>query len=185
MKNFYKTRAEKSENSIPPSLHFPNANYLKSLKSEIGARLKEVYQDSGLSQETFARSLGVSKSALNRYISGKNEPKASVIRLLLENFKVNPTWFITGRGPKYFEGVEEGYMLYSVEHKGELGKVIKSLHQLPDLVQILHKLLKTDPHQKETLKAYLMALEMALKAHKKEREEEREDEDTGNGVQLP
>ena len=170
MKNFYRDRAERPGASTPSSLLYPDDNQLKNLRLEIGARLKEVHRDSGLSQETFARSLGVSKSALNRYISGKSEPRASAIRLLLENYRVNPTWLITGRGAKYFERVGEEQILYSTEREEEdpFEEVLKKLHRQPDLVQIIHKLLKTDPSQKETLEAYLMALEMALKAHKEE-----------------
>jgi len=170
MKNFYGDGTDRPETYTPSTILIPDSAQLKRLRNEIGARLKEIYQDSGLSQETFAQSLGISKSALNRYIRGKNEPRASAIRLLLENYKVNPTWLITGRGPKYFEGVEEEYLLYSPE--GEEGsafkEVVKKLYELPDLAQILHKLLKTDPSQKDTLEAYLMALEMALKANRKE-----------------
>ena len=182
MKNFYNNGEKRATHKSYANSPVPDRNYLKSLRKEIGSRLKEICKQSGFSQEAFARSLGVSKSALNRYISGKNEPKASAIKLLLENFRVNPTWLVTGRGPQYFEGVEEEGIIYSVSDRknAALEEVMKKLFQQPELVQILHKLFKTDPSQKETMEAYLMALEMALRM--KAKEKGGEDEDSGHGM---
>jgi len=141
----------------------PNQIYL--LRREVGARLKEIRRESGLSHGAFARSLRVSKSALNRYVSGKNEPKVSIVRLLQENFKVNPNWFITGFGPPYLKGVEEEGIPYDILRKEDpaLKEVVERLTRHPEMVQILHKLFQVDPSQKEALKAYLMALEISLR----------------------
>ncbi len=185
MGNFYNNGEKKATHKSLATPPVPDGNHLKSLRKEIGSRIKEICKQSRLSQEAFARSLGVSKSALNRYISGKNEPKASAIKLLLDNFGVNPAWLITGRGPQYFKGVEEEGILYSAGGREDaaLEEVVKKLFQQPELVQILHKLFKTDPSQKETLEAYLMALEIALRAQEKEkRKEGEEDENSGHGL---
>ncbi len=145
-------------------------NQLYSLRREVGTRLKKILRESGLSHEAFARSLKVSKSALNRYISGKNEPKVSVVRLLQENFEVNPNWFITGSGPPYLRGVEEEGIPYGTFRKTDpdLKEVVERLTHYPEVIQILHKLFQIDPSQKEAVKAYLMALEIALRVQEKE-----------------
>ncbi len=155
---------DRDRNEEVHSIH----NYLPILRKEIGLRLREAQKDSGLSLEVFARSLGVSKSALNRYISGKNEPRVSLVHLLREKFKVNPNWFITGSGPRYLEEVGEAISPYGAPEMVDpiLREVVERLLRHPEVVQILHRLLQVEPTQREAMEAYLMALEIALRAQR-------------------
>lgn len=50
-----------------------------TLKNEIGERLKELRHKSKLTQEQVGSMLGKTKSAINLYESGKNEPPIDVI----------------------------------------------------------------------------------------------------------
>jgi len=65
----------------------------------VGERLREIRGD--MSREEFVPYVGVSKSTLARYERGSRSPDAEFIGLLLENFGINPVWFIYGTDQKY------------------------------------------------------------------------------------
>ncbi len=64
-------------------------------------RLKRIIDESGLSMDAFANKCGVSKSSLQRYLQGRNEPKISFLTKLVITFGINPVWLLTGSGDLY------------------------------------------------------------------------------------
>lgn len=62
----------------------------------IASRLEEVRKDQGLSQEAFAKRLGISRSAYQHYSRGKHEIPTTILVKLLTHFKVDPYWMIEG-----------------------------------------------------------------------------------------
>lgn len=62
----------------------------------IASRLEEVRKEKGLSQEAFAKRLGISRSAYQHYSRGKHEIPTTILVKLLIYFEVDPYWIIEG-----------------------------------------------------------------------------------------
>lgn len=66
-------------------------------------RIKEVRKCLNLSQESFGKRLGVSRSVINnleRNITGLKEP---LFELFCKTFNVNPDWLLTGNGDMFIQ----------------------------------------------------------------------------------
>ena len=74
---------------------------------EIKDRLKALRKAKGLTQIEFADALGVSRSNIASYETGKNELSSAVISLICKTFSVSETWLRTGEGSMYTEDREE------------------------------------------------------------------------------
>lgn len=71
-------------------------------KTPLGARLRDCRKQIGdLDRDEFARSLGVSKSALASYERGESEPTVSVLRVYSEKYGIDLAWLITGAGKMF------------------------------------------------------------------------------------
>lgn len=65
----------------------------------IGDRLKEIRGK--LLQEEFGRIFGVYKGTVANYERGTRKPDSEYLNKILEYFPdINPTWLLTGQGPK-------------------------------------------------------------------------------------
>ena len=66
---------------------------------DVGDRLKQVREATGLSQKDFATALEVSQSSIARYELGTSSPDTEFIIKMVIHFRIKPHWFITGEGP--------------------------------------------------------------------------------------
>ena len=66
-------------------------------------RIKKIRNDSGLSQNAFAKKLSISRSAICKIESGENFPSDQTLALICKEFNVNEDWFINGTGNVYKE----------------------------------------------------------------------------------
>lgn len=64
----------------------------------IGQRFFEVRRAKKATQINFARKLGISQSALVAYERGEREPPASAIAKICQEYRVDPTWLLSGSG---------------------------------------------------------------------------------------
>ena len=64
----------------------------------VGERIKAVRKYVGLSQEAFARHIGISKRSLVYYEQGEKKPPEKVLRLISHTFGVSYEWLKYGRG---------------------------------------------------------------------------------------
>ena len=62
-------------------------------------RIKEVRKYLGLSQDEFAKSLGISGAAVSKIESGINNPADNTLRLISAIYHINYIWLTEGRGP--------------------------------------------------------------------------------------
>ncbi|TKW65401.1 MAG: helix-turn-helix transcriptional regulator [Paracoccus denitrificans] len=62
----------------------------------IGARLETKLNETGLSRDEQAESLGISRSALATYISLERIPSASTVARAVDRFDIDPRWLLTG-----------------------------------------------------------------------------------------
>ena len=67
-------------------------------KSSLGTKLAAIRTDLGMSQETFARALGVSRSAFQHYERDQHEVPASMLQEVCKKFGVSPIWLLLDDG---------------------------------------------------------------------------------------
>ena len=66
-------------------------------------RLKKLRKTLDLTQQVFADKLGIKRSTMATYESGRNEPIDAVISLICKTFNVNENWLRTGEGEMFVE----------------------------------------------------------------------------------
>ncbi len=65
----------------------------------LGGRLREL-RGFHLTQEEFAKELGVSQSQLSKYERGVASPPADILFLVKKRFRVSVDWLLTGEGDR-------------------------------------------------------------------------------------
>lgn len=65
---------------------------------KINQRILEVREKRGLNQENFAARLGVTKSAISGYETGRRNPTQQIIKAICREFHVDEKWLCTGNG---------------------------------------------------------------------------------------
>ena len=71
----------------------------------IGQRFFEVRRAKEATQIEFAAKLGLSQSALVAYERGDRDPPAAAIAKLCQEYRVDPTWLLTGSGIMLRDGL--------------------------------------------------------------------------------
>lgn len=66
-------------------------------------RLKELRKALGLTQEEFAKRLGIKRNAVTNYEVGRNDPADMVVSLICREFSVNESWLRSGEGAPFIE----------------------------------------------------------------------------------
>lgn len=61
-------------------------------------RIKIVLVDSKYTQVKFAKEIGISRTGLQKLITGENNPSEQTIRAICSVFKINRRWLETGEG---------------------------------------------------------------------------------------
>ena len=61
-------------------------------------RIKQLRKEQNLTQQEFADRLGIKRTTIANYESGRNEPVDSVIALICREFHVNEAWLRSGVG---------------------------------------------------------------------------------------
>jgi transcriptional regulator with XRE-family HTH domain len=75
------------------------------LSKGIGQRIEQVR--GRLTQQAFAKSIGISKSSLIRYEKEDRLPDAEIIACICEGYKADLTWLITGKGDLFLPEPQE------------------------------------------------------------------------------
>lgn len=91
----------------------------------INERIKKLRGSLKLTQEEFAERLGIKRSTIAAYETGRNEPVDSVISLICREYSVNEEWLRTGKGK-----------MWNRKKEDDLDKVIEAYH-LPKETKIL------------------------------------------------
>lgn len=66
-------------------------------------RLRKLRKTLDLTQQEFAEKLGIKRSTMATYESGRNEPIDAVISLICREFNVNEEWLRTGKGEMFIQ----------------------------------------------------------------------------------
>ena len=64
-------------------------------------RIKKILAESKLTQIRFANKIGISRTGLQKLLSGENNPSEQTIRAICLQFKVNREWLEDGIEPVY------------------------------------------------------------------------------------
>lgn len=70
------------------------------MSEEIINRIKQIRKETGLSQEKFAKTIGVSPGNVSSWESGKALPGAIALKLIHENLGYSVNWILTGKDEK-------------------------------------------------------------------------------------
>lgn len=120
-------------------------------------RIKKIRKDAGLTQEQFAKRLGVKRNTVATYEMGRSTPIDAAITSICREFGVNEDWLRNGTEPMYLPNGDklEGY----------LAKISKGNDVfIKDLIEVYMEL---DECSKEALKK--IAEGMAKKYKERER----------------
>ncbi len=96
-------------------------------------RIKQVRRDAHLTQEIFARRIGVQKSAVSRLESGINRPSEQTTKLICREFLINPDWLKTGEQPMKIPANEAALAKISRLYAGDNEFAKRVLDGLADL----------------------------------------------------
>ena len=66
-------------------------------------RLRKLRKTLDMTQQEFAEKLGIKRSTMATYESGRNEPIDAVISLICREFDVNEHWLRTGEGEMFIK----------------------------------------------------------------------------------
>lgn len=69
--------------------------------SEISLRLKEIVKYTGLSDRAFAQSIDLAQTTFTNILLKGTEPKSDVLRAIIEKYKVDAHWLLTGEGEMF------------------------------------------------------------------------------------
>jgi transcriptional regulator with XRE-family HTH domain len=119
-------------------------------------RIKKIRKDAGLTQEQFAKRLGVKRNTVATYEMGRSTPIDAAITSICREFGVNEDWLRNGTEPMYLPNGDklEGY----------LAKISKGNDVfIKDLIEVYMEL---DECSKEALKK--IAVGMAKKYKERE-----------------
>ena len=88
-------------------------------------RLKQLRKKLGLTQEEFAKRLGIKRTAISNYEIGRNTPIDAVIPLICREFNVNETWLRTNEGEMFVSAPEtELVALLEKYHLSDIGRAL-------------------------------------------------------------
>lgn len=66
-------------------------------------RLRKLRKTLDMTQQEFAEKLGIKRSTMATYESGRNEPIDAVISLICREFNVSEEWLRTGKGEMFIQ----------------------------------------------------------------------------------
>jgi len=64
----------------------------------INERIRKIRLSLNLTQEAFAKSLGINRAHISRIETGKVNPSSTLIKLIISEFKISEEWLLSGNG---------------------------------------------------------------------------------------
>lgn len=97
-------------------------------------RLKLIRKNLNLTQEEFAKVLGIKRTSYASYETGRVIPSPPFIKLICNKYNVSENWLLYGKGEKYIKTkqsiIDELVNTYNLSHYGE--QIIQTYLDLPD-----------------------------------------------------
>lgn len=88
--------------------------FLGEISGDVGKRILQVRETEKLNQEEFANKLGLTKSAISGYETGRRVPAKAILKSIAQTFSYNENWLFRGTGdPKHFEIYEGLHAIFA------------------------------------------------------------------------
>lgn len=97
-------------------------------RNTLGERLREIWTESGVKQEEFAKRLGVTTVTLANYMKGARKPDSDFLLAISIELNICLDWLVVGRGPKLISTMEPTNQTECprcVQLEGQLNSLIK------------------------------------------------------------
>lgn len=107
-------------------------------------RISKVVYDSGLMQQDFARSIGVTSRTLFTYIQGKSKVSSEALEAICRNYKINANWLLLGDGEMYMDAEKVVQTKESNRQEEKDPEVAKLLAQMESMQKTIDTLLATN-----------------------------------------
>jgi transcriptional regulator with XRE-family HTH domain len=107
-------------------------------------RISKVVYDSGLMQQDFARSIGVTSRTLFTYIQGKSKVSSEALEAICRNYKINANWLLLGDGEMYMDAEKVVQTKESNRQEEKDPEVAKLLAQIESMQKTIDTLLATN-----------------------------------------
>ncbi len=124
----------------------------------INGRIKEIRLDKGLTQEQFAKNIGVGYSAISRIESGARNVSEQTVKLICAEYNVNERWLRFGEGDAYHTAEDE---------LSALGSIYGLTDENLIMLRVFDRL---TPDQRQTVLRFLEALADEVKKEREKRE---------------
>ena len=79
-----------------------------NIGNDIGKRILYIREKEGMSQEEFARKLGLTKSAISGYETGRRTPPNAILKSIAQTFSYSENWLFYGTGDSKLLKMDEG-----------------------------------------------------------------------------
>jgi len=89
-------------------------------------RIAEARKHLGLSQTKLAEKLGVTRSTVCAWESGRNKPTDALVKFFCEQFGINKEWLMTGNG-EMLDNIDEDFIAMSAKIEKDGDEFIKEL----------------------------------------------------------
>lgn len=74
------------------------------MENPVIERINFLIKDSALSKSAFATRVGISATAIENILSGRNNPQLRTVKDISNTFGVNYNWLLSGQGEPYING---------------------------------------------------------------------------------
>lgn len=117
----------------------------------LGERIKELRKAKNLTQQEFADQIGTTRNNIAGYETGRREPSAAAVNLIITKLNVSETWLRTGEGDMFLQVSKEDELSAAV-HKLLSGETSEFKTRL---IKILADL---GPREWDILESYALKL---------------------------
>ncbi len=76
--------------------------------SQVNMRIASIRKTLNMNQKEFSSRLKMTQSNLSRIELGKQEASITLLESIIDEFRINPTWLLTGQGSMFFDSVQNG-----------------------------------------------------------------------------
>jgi len=80
---------------------------MKKNHKRIGERIREIRKEKEFTQIEFSKILGITQDKLSKYENGKVGVPIEILLKISDEFKISLNWLLKGKGPKYYEKIDE------------------------------------------------------------------------------
>lgn len=117
----------------------------KKILKSLNVRFSKFFKEVGLTQEDFAKRIGVARSQISSWKNGVHAPSGSAIKMMELEFNLNKAWFLYGHGDMFLSNKENSQDILTDREK----QILSLLREAPEMETIILGFLKGSASLKE------------------------------------